>query len=381
VLATAGENIYADGGCPAGQPGDLIYEGDPAALVDPALRDNGGPTMTHALPAGSQAIDHVPPDRCAGPDDQRGVARPAGAGCDVGAVEVSTSLTVWTTGNGAVLVAPPGTATTGGEYAFAPGKVITLTPQPDPGQTFVGWIVDGVYRGWAAPFNLTMDADHTVQATFAPTVTFPDVGGGRADYAAIVALATRGTIRGYANGTYGPDDGVQRAQMAALIARAMPAGPGTPPATLTPPACLAGGTWDCEDWGNDFTDRGGLDGNLWRNVGTLQHYQVAFGYDGAACADRGVPSPCYGPTEAVSYAQTIAFITRAMIAKGYWVAQPNAPLPDPGIPGVLATEAKTFAFYTGGVPALPGGEGWNDGASRGWFARALWAALDAYWGN
>jgi hypothetical protein len=70
-----------------------------------------------------------------------------------------------------------------------------------------------------------------------------------------------------------------------------------------------------------------------------------------------------------------------MIAKSYWVAQPNAPLPHAGVPAVLATEVRTFHFYTGGLPPLPAGEGWNDGADRGWFARALWSALDAYWGD
>ncbi len=83
----------------------------------------------------------------------------------------------------------------------------------------------------------------------------------------------------------------------------------------------------------------------------------------------------------MSYAQTIAFITRAMIAKGYWVAQPNAPLLDPRVPAVLAVEARTFAFYTGGLPALPPGAGLNSGATRGWLAQALWAALDASGGT
>jgi hypothetical protein len=224
-----------------------------------------------------------------------------------------------------------------------------------------------------------MAADHTVRASFAPTGTFPDVGTGRVEHAAIVALATRGTIRGYGNGTFGPDDGVQRAQMAALIARATPAGPGTPLATLAPPACLAAGTWDCEDWGNDFSDHAGLDANLWRNIGALQHHHVAFGYDGAACAAKGVPSPCYAPTAPVTYAETITFIARAMIAKGSWVAQPGAAQPYAGVPAVFAAEVATFAFYTGGVPAPP--SNWNAGATRGWFALALWQALNSYWGT
>ena len=111
----------------------------------------------------------------------------------------------------------------------------------------------------------------------------------------------------------------------------------------------------------------------------MQHYNVAFGYTAQDCANQGRAFPCYGPTDPVSYAQTIAFIARAMIAKGYWVAQPNAPLPGGNVPGVLATPIRTFAFYTGGIPDPPGD--WNAGASRGWFAAALWSALDSYWGT
>jgi hypothetical protein len=171
---------------------------------------------------------------------------------------------------------------------------------------------------------------------------------------------------------------VQRAQMAALIARAMSAGPGVPPTTLVPPACIVAGSWDCEDWGTSFTDPGGIDPNLWRNAGTLQHYGVALGYSAADCAARGRAFPCYGPTDPVSYAQTIAFVTRAMVAKGYWLLQPGAPLPYAGVPGVLATEVRTFAFYCDGVGAVPAD--WNGGATRGWFAQALWDALNSYWG-
>ena len=52
------------------------------------LKDNGGPTRTHALKPGSPAVDVIPftdPD-CAG-KDQRGVDRPQGTGCDIGAFE------------------------------------------------------------------------------------------------------------------------------------------------------------------------------------------------------------------------------------------------------------------------------------------------------
>ncbi|MDH3622447.1 MAG: hypothetical protein OES69_02450 [Myxococcales bacterium] len=58
------------------------------------LADNGGPTQTHALGPGSFAIDQIPVTECVDVDsmplteDQRGVTRPQGPACDVGAFEL-----------------------------------------------------------------------------------------------------------------------------------------------------------------------------------------------------------------------------------------------------------------------------------------------------
>jgi hypothetical protein len=54
-----------------------------------ALADNGGPTLTMLPGTGSPAIDAFPADAgaCPAPIDQRGIQRPQGEGCDIGAVE------------------------------------------------------------------------------------------------------------------------------------------------------------------------------------------------------------------------------------------------------------------------------------------------------
>jgi cysteine-rich repeat protein len=80
--------IGSTAGCSISHDGNLIGV-DP--LLGP-LADNGGLTPTHALLAGSPAIDAV--GACTG-TDQRGVPRPQGAACDMGAFEFAC-------GNGAV---------------------------------------------------------------------------------------------------------------------------------------------------------------------------------------------------------------------------------------------------------------------------------------
>jgi hypothetical protein len=53
-----------------------------------ALANNGGPTQTLLPLVGSPLLDAIPPASCGAPVDQRGVTRPQGPGCDIGAVEV-----------------------------------------------------------------------------------------------------------------------------------------------------------------------------------------------------------------------------------------------------------------------------------------------------
>jgi len=55
-------------------------------ILDLALNPPGN-TKTHALPPGSAALDRIPPGSCTEDEDQRGVFRPQGTGCDIGAYE------------------------------------------------------------------------------------------------------------------------------------------------------------------------------------------------------------------------------------------------------------------------------------------------------
>jgi hypothetical protein len=161
--------------------------------------------------------------------------------------------------------------------------------------------------------------------------------------------------------------------MAALIARAM--------------------GWTGAPDSNPFTDKcdpvnpaNCVDDELWNRVAELANRNIARGYtDAPTCAPAS--TPCYAPRDFVLHAQVLSFIARAMEDKGYWAAQPA----DPALYGGVLTgtgheqDVATYLFYTqgqGGVPDYPAAGGfpaWDQPATRGWFARALWAALDSYW--
>jgi uncharacterized repeat protein (TIGR01451 family)/CSLREA domain-containing protein len=82
-LNSLGHNLESADTCGFGATGDMVNT-DP--LLGP-LQNNGGPTPTHALLPGSPAIDAGDNAACPA-TDQRGVARPQGDRCDVGAYEL-----------------------------------------------------------------------------------------------------------------------------------------------------------------------------------------------------------------------------------------------------------------------------------------------------
>jgi hypothetical protein len=165
-------------------------------VADPLLgplQNNGGPTLTHALLAGSPAIDAVPLADCSGvTDDQRGVLRPQGPACDIGAFEL-------------VVNQPPSVAA-GGPYNVDEGGSVAVTASgsdPEGGALTYAWDLDnnGSFETMgqsvtfsAADFNgpssrtiavqvtdnagLTATAQATVNVlNVAPTATFTNVSG------------------------------------------------------------------------------------------------------------------------------------------------------------------------------------------------------------
>jgi hypothetical protein len=98
AVTDAGYNLDDDGSCGFGSSEHSLSDVKP--YVGP-LQDNGGPTETRAPALGSPVLDQIPMGAtgngvtlCPG-TDQRGVARPQGSACDIGAMELSpTSQTI-----------------------------------------------------------------------------------------------------------------------------------------------------------------------------------------------------------------------------------------------------------------------------------------------
>jgi hypothetical protein len=98
-IISEGHNLSDDGSCNFAGTGDL--NNTPAGLDPGGLKNNGGPTQTMALLPTSPAVDAIPLspiNYCTLTDgitpvatDQRGVIRPQGVGCDIGAYELATA--------------------------------------------------------------------------------------------------------------------------------------------------------------------------------------------------------------------------------------------------------------------------------------------------
>jgi large repetitive protein len=123
IHSSSTHNLVEDGSCFVA----TNLEGDPK--LGP-LADNGGPTLTHALLSGSSAIDAGHNGYCT-TTDQRGVSRPQGAGCDIGAyeLEILVVTSIADGGNGSLRKAIADISP-GGRITFSPtisGQTITLS--------------------------------------------------------------------------------------------------------------------------------------------------------------------------------------------------------------------------------------------------------------
>ncbi len=93
-MTSAGYNLSDDNTCGFSGPGDQNSVVPGAGLDPKGLQNNGGATQTIALLSGSPAVDAIPVASCTDTNnqpvatDQRGITRPQGKACDVGAYEL-----------------------------------------------------------------------------------------------------------------------------------------------------------------------------------------------------------------------------------------------------------------------------------------------------
>ena len=192
----------------------------------------------------------------------------------------------------------------------------------------------------------------TVRALALGGTSFNDLAPSDPGYAAISDLAAEGIVRGYGDGRFGAGDISLRAQMAALIVRAL--------------------GWQDAATENPFPDRGAVDDELWAAVATLNARGIARGYEDGT----------YDPTGPVLHIQVVSFISRALVAAGRWAAATEddpALYPNVRIAASDRLDLVTYVHNVGALPDRPANANWDDWntpASRGWFARVLAQALD-----
>ncbi len=183
---------------------------------------------------------------------------------------------------------------------------------------------------------------------------FIDVARNSPEYYPIYALYREGIVGGYPPDyrTVGPNDPINRAQMAATIARA--------------------NGWDriSDCGGSCFNDISGIDETLRDNICTLQAYGIVHGYgDGS-----------YGPYDPVLYVQAVSFITRALVYRGVWQQQSDTGVVYPNIPASSGhrDDLTTHYHYTGAAPGTQPYDYWafwEDNATRGWVFQDQWMGV------
>ncbi|MBU0981713.1 right-handed parallel beta-helix repeat-containing protein [Patescibacteria group bacterium] len=274
-----GHNVEIENTCSLNSATDHYDQSD--FTLEP-LADNGGDTLTHALPYGSVAIDIFTEGTCYAEDDQRGVARPQGEYCDAGSYEdegiepptaaddsattvINTPVTIDVLANdsdpdGAIdastlsIVDAPlvGTSSINND-----GKVkITYTPAANQEGTvsFTYNVKDNdgatsniatVTVSVTGPQNTNTGGgggSNNSSTTTTTTTTggggsevvlsaeeetvvdpcvFPDLDENHKNYTALMDLCARGIFTGNDDGTMAPDDEINRAEFLTVLVRSV----------------------------------------------------------------------------------------------------------------------------------------------------------------
>ena len=133
TITSQDHNLADDATCDAflTQPGDL--PNTPAGLDPSGLQNNGGPTKTIALLYNSKAIDAIAPSTdCTVTTDQRGVSRPQGLYCDIGAYELTPNFYLSAIAPVTATLGGPGSSTVTVNSVVGFDSAVTLTASGVP---------------------------------------------------------------------------------------------------------------------------------------------------------------------------------------------------------------------------------------------------------
>ena len=169
VITHNGFSMSSDGSC----SGFAFTNTNP--LLQP-LALNGGQTLNHALPPGSPALDKVPTAQCNVPNDQRGISRPQGGACDIGAFEleeadlaVSKSITPTTAIAGQIITY---TVTITNLSALGTASKVVLTDTLAGGVTFGGVVSSGGFIVQSSSPTQVVFTLPSLSAGISTTLTF-----------------------------------------------------------------------------------------------------------------------------------------------------------------------------------------------------------------
>jgi Ca2+-binding RTX toxin-like protein len=196
---SAGHNI--DAGLSCGLAGTGDQQSTSVSLG--SLGNNGGPTQTHVLNSGSNGIDDIPVAECDEADsdpltaDQRGVPRPQGAACDVGAYERgpecnTLASTIVGTGSGETI-----NGTSGSDVIVAVGGADTVIAGDGPDVVCGGDGDDTIRTGTGGDADVAFGGDSSTD-TGTDTISFSDLTAG----------LTSATLASSVGSTSGTDSGI-----------------------------------------------------------------------------------------------------------------------------------------------------------------------------
>ena len=214
-VTSEGHNLFGttNGGGFAGS--DLV---NVMPMLGP-LQDNGGPTATMAPLPGSTAIDRIPgtPGVDFPGTDQRGLSRPQGARADCGGVEVVLSQTFQSFsalgGDGSIEVLAPD----GWTAASSDSSWVAITSAREGSGNGILTFSVAAHSGWSSRHTTLTINDETFAVLQGGN--FPDVPPSHPYYMSIGKLSARGVTVGCGGGNYCPDDPVSRDQIAASLIR------------------------------------------------------------------------------------------------------------------------------------------------------------------